>query len=477
MDRTLKQGLDLTWAQHPAAARRRLFAARAGATLFVAAAVLVLVAATIGGELGTGSVSLFAAAGIACVLAAVLLCTSRRLGAVGVNLIALGANASVTILVATPSLGASYRILYVWLTLYVAFFMPRRYAIFQVSAIAATSGGALAATVPLAQAVELWLLSTGLLAGASVIAMVVRRRLVGAIETAKQASATLDAFFLHAPAGFGFLDHDLRHVRVNQALAEIMGHEREEIEGRTLREMAPINVDVLEPLARAALRSGKAVLGVEIESSEGRCHLVNYYPMPGAAGRGGVATAVTDVTHLKDVERRLEETNRSLTVLATTDDLTQLPNRRLLDEQLDLALARASRGGLAVAVLNIDLDHFKEVNDSLGHAYGDRLLVAVAACLRAGARKTDVVARVGGDEFVILLADLDVQEAPHLVQTVVDRIAHLLSEPLAIDPVELRVEVSIGRAIYPTDSRDAKGLLAIADAAMYLGKTPLAHTA
>ena len=137
---------------------------------------------------------------------------------------------------------------------------------------------------------------------------------------------------------------------------------------------------------------------------------------------------MTDVTHLKDVERRLEETNKRLTVLATTDDLTQLPNRRLLDEQLALALARARRGKLSVAVLSVDLDRFKDVNDSLGHAYGDRVLVEVAGCLRAGARETDVVARVGGDEFVVLLADLDVEEAPALVQTVVDRISERLCD-------------------------------------------------
>ena len=188
------------------------------------------------------------------------------------------------------------------------------------------------------------------------------------------------------------------------------------------------------------LESGEAVLGIEIENSAGHCHLVSYYPVAGTAGLVGLGTAVTDVTHLKDVERRLEETNRQLTVLATTDALTQLPNRRLLDEQLELALARARRGGLGFAILNVDVDRFKEVNDTLGHAYGDRRSKAVAGCLRAGARETDVVARVGGDEFVILLADLDVQQAPQLAQTVVDRIAKTLSEPLAIDPVELRVE-------------------------------------
>ena len=219
------------------------------------------------------------------------------------------------------------------------------------------------------------------------------------------------------------------------------------------------------------------MLGIEVENSEGMCHLVSYYPVPGPRGIVGVGTAVTDVTHLKAVERSLEETNRKLTVLATTDELTQLPNRRMFGEQLDLALARARRGGLAVAVLCIDLDRFKEVNDSLGHAYGDRMLVEVAALLRAGARDTDVVARVGGDEFLIMLADLDVQDAPELAETVIDRIRDLLADPLPVDAVELRVDASIGLAIYPTDSRDADGLLAAADAAMYVGKNALTRVA
>ena len=164
-------------------------------------------------------------------------------------------------------------------------------------------------------------------------------------------------------------------------------------------------------------------------------------------------------------------------MLASTDELTQLPNRRMFGEQLDLALARARRGGLAVAVLCLDLDGFKEVNDSLGHAYGDRTLVEVANLLRAGARATDVVARVGGDEFLILLADLDVQDAPELAATVIERIRSLLADPLPVDAVEVRIDVCIGVAIYPTDSREADGLLAAADAAMYVGKHALTRVA
>jgi diguanylate cyclase (GGDEF)-like protein len=234
----------------------------------------------------------------------------------------------------------------------------------------------------------------------------------------------------------------------------------------------------LEALARGVLESGEPVLGIEVASSNGRQHhIVSYYPVPGPEGLIGVGTAVTDVTHLKDVERRLEETNRSLAVLATTDALTELPNRRLFGEQLDLAFARARRGGLALAVLCIDLDNFKVVNDSLGHAYGDQLLVEIARRLRTGARETDVVARIGGDEFVILLADLDVQSAAVSVQAVVDRIRGLLAEAFAVGPVELKVDASIGTAIYPFDSRDPRGLLAVADAAMYAGKTAFVRIA
>ena len=101
----------------------------------------------------------------------------------------------------------------------------------------------------------------------------------------------------------------------------------------------------------------------------------------------------------------------------------------------------------------------------------------VAARLRAGARDTDVVARVGGDEFVILLADLAVQEAPQLVQAVVGRIRERLSKPFEIDAVELRAAACIGVAIYPMESRDAAGLLAASDAAMYTSKAALTRVA
>ncbi len=468
MTLTFAQRVGFRPVQLPARDRRALAGARAAAICFVVQGVLVLAAAVAGGDV---DVHVLPAVAASVVLALTLICFYERLPRSANYLLALAATLVVAELTFLHDSGQLYAPLYLGIAMFVSIYFNRRQAALQVLIIVAIWGVALGRTHPPADAAQMWILGAGTLITVAVTIRALRDRLFRAAESAKSQRALLDAFFVHAPAGFGFLDHDLRHVRVNQSLAEIMGHERDEIEGRTLHELAPMNGHVLEPLARAVLESGEAVLGIEIENSEGFWHLVSYYPVPATTGLLGVATTVTDVTHLKDVERRLEETNKRLTVLATTDDLTQLPNRRLLDEQLALALARARRGKLSVAVLSVDLDRFKDVNDSLGHAYGDRVLVEVAECLRAGARETDVVARVGGDEFVILLADLDVEEAPALVQTVVDRISERLSKPFEIDAVELRVAACFGVAIYPTDSREAAGLLAASDAAMYASKT------
>ncbi len=471
---TLAQRLGVRPVQLAGTKRSALATARVAAISFLVLATLTLVAAAAVGDLD-GPVLVAVAASV--LLSVTIISWYERLPRLVHRLMAFAATLIVAEITFLQPAGELYAPLYLGVVVFVAFYFSRTQALIQLLVVVALWALALSRAHPLPEAAQIWILGAGTLVASAASMRAIRDRLSRAVDHARSQRALLDAFFIHAPAGFGLLDDDLRHVRVNQALAEIMGHERDEIEGRTLRELAPMNGHVLEPLARSVLESGKAVLGIEIANAEGYWHLVSYYPVPATTGLVGVATAVTDVTHLKDVERRLEETNRRLTVLATTDDLTQLPNRRLLDEQLELALARARRRGLAVAVLNIDLDRFKEVNDSLGHAYGDRLLIEMARCLREGARDTDVVARVGGDEFVILLSDLDVQEAPLLVKMVVDRIRERLSSPLEIDAVELRTAACIGTAIYPIDSRDAEGLLAAADAAMYAGKSVIPRVA
>jgi diguanylate cyclase (GGDEF)-like protein len=153
---------------------------------------------------------------------------------------------------------------------------------------------------------------------------------------------------------------------------------------------------------------------------------------------------------------------------AHTDDLTALPNRRLFRQRAADAIAEAERNGSEVAALLIDLDRFKEVNDTLGHGAGDALLSLIGPRLRAALRPGDVVARLGGDEFAILIEDPDVA---HGATGVCDQLLDAMREPFDVDGLSLRVTASIGIATFPSDAHDAEELISRADVAMYLAKS------
>jgi diguanylate cyclase (GGDEF)-like protein/PAS domain S-box-containing protein len=465
---TFAQRLGVRPVRLPSAERRTLVAARTACLCFAVQALLAFAAATAAGDLGLAAV---VAAVASCSLGVLIICRYERLPRFVNHLFALAATLIVALLTFEQPSGERYALLYVGVVGYVTFFFRRKHAVMQLGIAVALWAAVLVSTKSLREAAAVWILGAGTLVATAAVTRVMRDSLIAAAERAKAHRRVLDAFFLNAPAGFGFLDPDLRHVRVNEPLAAIVGAPAEELVGKSIRDLAPHNADALEPLLRAVLETGEAVTGLELASADGKRHyLVSYYAIDGPDGTRGIGETVVEVTHLKDVERRLEETNRQLAVLATTDELTQLPNRRKLAEQLELALAQARHAGSAVALLCLDLDRFKDVNDMLGHGYGDQMLVEVAGRLGAAVRDGDVVARVGGDEFVVLLTDLDVQDAEERAAAVAARIGSLLGEPIAIDSVELRAKACIGIAIYPTDSRDAKGLLAAADAAMYASK-------
>ena len=185
-----------------------------------------------------------------------------------------------------------------------------------------------------------------------------------------------------------------------------------------------------------------------------------------------LAGAVHDITQRKDAE---EEIRR----LAYYDALTGLPNRLLFSEQLLKALAAAERNRSQLAIMFIDLDHFKRVNDTLGHSAGDELLRLVSARLAssiraddalgrvAGGQSTNSIARLGGDEFIVMLSDV---EGANDAATIVRRIVASLNEPLTIVGTELFVTGSVGVAMYPSDGTDIDSLLMNADTAMYRAK-------
>jgi diguanylate cyclase (GGDEF)-like protein len=166
------------------------------------------------------------------------------------------------------------------------------------------------------------------------------------------------------------------------------------------------------------------------------------------------------------IERK--RTELELVRLAHFDQLTSLPNRTLLRERVDHALARAMRAGSGVATLILDMDRFKEINDMLGHEVGDKLLIEAARRIRAAVRDQDTVARLGGDEFAVVLEG--VSEAKEVLP-VIERIIESLGEVNTIDGHDVKTSTSVGIAMYPENGNDLSELLRAADLAMYQAKS------
>jgi diguanylate cyclase (GGDEF)-like protein len=178
---------------------------------------------------------------------------------------------------------------------------------------------------------------------------------------------------------------------------------------------------------------------------------------------GALVASMVAITYQVVLARRGSAAERR----AYHDELTGLPNRSLFEDRLRLALDRARRSGTQLAVLFLDLDQFKNVNDSLGHSAGNRLLQAVARRLEGSVRAGETVSRFGGDEFTVLLTDLDGAEA---AATAAQRLLDAFTQPLVVERQRLFAGLSIGVALYPADGSNASTLLRNADAAMYLAK-------
>jgi len=174
----------------------------------------------------------------------------------------------------------------------------------------------------------------------------------------------------------------------------------------------------------------------------------------------GVAVSFTDITERRNFEERL-------TYLAQNDTLTGLPNRALLHDRLGQALTRATRRGMRVGVMLIDLDRFKEINDSLGHSAGDMVLKEVALRIRRALRDSDTVARLGGDEFCVVLEDCEGRDKVSIAAT---KLRQVLEEPVVAEGKEMLTGASIGLAVYPEDGGSIEDLIKHADIAMYDAK-------
>ncbi len=254
--------------------------------------------------------------------------------------------------------------------------------------------------------------------------------------------------------GIMVLDAEGRVQVANPAAAGIFGYDVAALRGRHVDELL-----ARESELSASPAPGRRAEMVGIRSDGGRFPAEVSMGLLPSSGLVRIAT-VRDVT--------LQKADREQILLqATHDELTGLPNRRLFDDRLDMILRRAARSGEQVAVAFLDVDRFKSVNDGLGHAMGDRLLVSLSARLRACLRDSDTVARMGGDEFIFILPNLQrPEDAVHPARKLLEAVR----APLRIDGQELFVTASIGLAVYPGDGQRRDRLLRHADAALYRAK-------
>jgi diguanylate cyclase (GGDEF)-like protein/PAS domain S-box-containing protein len=261
-------------------------------------------------------------------------------------------------------------------------------------------------------------------------------------------------------------DQDLRFVNITGGIGEKGGVPQEWLIGRTRWEtVAGMEASDWGQAHIARLKAHLPFEDLEYatrdEYGEQRWFCVNGEPVFDADGQfKGYRGTGTDITARKLTEQRIQH-------IAQHDVLTGLPNRSLLQDRLGQAVAYSQRSGHAVWVMLIDLDRFKFVNDSMGHKAGDVLLMTVAARLRSALRDTDTVARLSGDEFVLILTEHDDERLnPDIVQRLMDAVA----QPVMLGSKEFFVTCSIGVAVFPTDGTSADSLIEHADIAMYRAK-------
>ncbi len=270
----------------------------------------------------------------------------------------------------------------------------------------------------------------------------------------------------HSSEGIMICDAATRILLVNAAFTEVTGHAEHEVVGRTPRmlQSGRQSPDFYAEMWAAITRTGRwqGELWNRRKSGEIYPEWLSINAVRSSTGEVSHYVGIfSDITARKQTEQRIQH-------LAQYDALIDLPNRSLLTERLTQLVDIAARENTKIGVLFLDLDRFKQVNDSMGHGAGDLLLVAIAERLRACVRQCDTVARMGGDEFVVLLPQV---RAPEAAAVVGEKILRAITEPLVIEGHELVISASIGICMHPDDGASAGQLIRNADAAMYQAKS------
>jgi diguanylate cyclase (GGDEF)-like protein/PAS domain S-box-containing protein len=290
-----------------------------------------------------------------------------------------------------------------------------------------------------------------------------------ALSALRQAQERFELVFEQAPIGMALLTPEGRLVRVNQSLLAITGYSNDELLAKSLDDITYPD-DISSDLEHVRRLLAGEIRHYEIERRyfHARGHVIStMLSVSLMADRDGrpqhFIAQIQDITERKLIEERLRH-------LAEHDSLTGLFNRRLLERQLAMQVARCRRYGEIGALLVIDLDSFKQVNDTYGHKVGDELLAVIATELQHRLRGTDVVSRLGGDEFAVLLPGTTVEDARKVASILGEAIA---SCSVAVEGVErISVDASVGVAALDADTQGGEAALMEADRAMYSAKGP-----
>jgi diguanylate cyclase (GGDEF)-like protein/PAS domain S-box-containing protein len=281
-------------------------------------------------------------------------------------------------------------------------------------------------------------------------------------EVLRESETRLRKLFEAIPEAVMVHDEKGNILHINDVGAKRLEWSVEDLVGKNLREVVkPENAALVLDHVRMARTDGSCSFETTYISRTGR-HIVaevNERPIE-LEGKSAILSVARDITERKRAERQLA-------YIATHDALTGLPNRVLFNDRLTLALAQAQRQQQKLAVLLLDLDRFKDINDTLGHSVGDQFLRATSKRLKGLLRKSDTLARMGGDEFLFLLPDIGrLENATEVVQKILES----FRESFLVEDHELRTTASIGVTIFPYDGTDADTLLKNADIAMYSAK-------
>ena len=272
--------------------------------------------------------------------------------------------------------------------------------------------------------------------------------------------------FTHAREGIMITDADVNVIEINRAFSEITGYVREEVLGKNPRILNSGRQDkgFYAALWQALLSKGHWSGEVWNRRKDGHVYAEMLTITTVRDERGDTQNYIalfSDITQLKEHQTRLEQ-------IAHYDALTGLPNRLLLADRLKQGMRQASRHAHHLAVVYLDLDGFKAVNDNYSHEVGDRLLITLAKRMSEALREGDTLARIGGDEFVAVLVDLPMTES---CTPILDRLLKAAAESVSLGAIELHVSASIGASVYPqVEAVDADQLVRQADQAMYQAK-------